>query len=218
MDPKPESAVARILDISSPLSPNLAVWPGDVPFTREAGSRLSDGDPVDLSSMRTTLHIGTHADAPSHVMQGGPTIDELELSPFLGPCEVIEVNLPAGERILPSHLKARVQAPRVLFKTSSCPDPTRFNEAFNSLSPELIGCLAEQGCVLLGLDTPSVDPFDSVDLESHRALFERGIRSLEGLRLEDARPGLYTLIALPLRIEGGDASPVRAVLMEDAHR
>ena len=210
--------MARILDISSPLSPDLAVWPGDAPFLREPQLRLAAGDPVDLSTMRTTLHIGTHADAPSHVIQGGQTIDELDLSPFLGPCEVIAVNLPVGERILPRHLSGPIQAPRVLFKTGSCPDPSRFNEAFNSLSPELIGCLAEQGCVLLGLDTPSVDPLDSQEYESHRALFERGIQSLEGLRLEDARPGLYTLVALPLRIEGGDASPVRAVLMEDIHR
>ena len=218
MDRKPESAVPHILDISSPLSPNLAVWPGDVPFTREVGSRISEGDALDLSSMRTTLHIGTHADAPSHVVQGGQTIDELALSPFLGPCEVIELNLPAGERILPHHLSGPIQAPRVLFKTGSCPDPTRFCETFNSLSPELIACLAEQGCVLLGLDTPSVDPFDSREYESHRALVERGLQSLEGLRLEDVEPGLYTLVALPLRIEGGDASPVRAVLMEETHR
>ena len=210
--------MARILDISSLLSPDLAVWPGDAPFLREPQLRLAAGDPVDLSSMRTTLHIGTHADAPSHVIRGGQTIDELDLSPFLGHCEVIEVNLPPRERILPRHLSGPIQAPRVLFKTGSCPDPSRFNEAFNSLSPELIGCLAEQGCVLLGLDTPSVDPFDSREYESHRALFERGIQSLEGLRLEDARPGLYTLVALPLRIEGGDASPVRAVLLEDIHR
>lgn len=215
MDRKPESTVARILDISSPLSPNLAVWPGDVPFALEAGSRISAGDALDLSSMRTTLHIGTHADAPSHVVQGGQSIDALELSPFLGPCEVIEVSLPTGERILPRHLPGPVRAPRVIFKTGSCPDPTRFSEAFNSLSPELIECLAEQGCVLLGLDTPSVDPFDSRECESHRALVERGLQSLEGLRLEGVEPGLYTLVALPLRIEGGDASPVRAVLMED---
>ncbi len=207
--------MARIFDITAPLSPRLAVWPGDVPFSRDIQIHQEGGHFSEVSSIHTTLHAGTHADAPSHVVQGGQTIDALELSPFLGPCQVIEVGLPPGARILPSHLKEPVRAPRVLFKTASYPDPQVFTQAFNALSPELVHHLGDQGCVLLGLDTPSVDPFDSERLESHHALFERGLRCLEGLCLKEVPPGLYTLIALPLRIQGGDGSPVRAVLVED---
>jgi arylformamidase len=103
----------------------------------------------------------------------------------------------------------------VLFRTDSYPDPERFTETFNALSPELIAMLKDQGVRLVGLDTPSVDPFGSTGLEAHRALFAAGMRCLEGLVLKDAAPGRYTLCALPLKIEGGDGSPVRAVLLED---
>lgn len=205
----------RILDITSTLSPRLAVWPGDVAFSRDISMRLADGEFADLSSMRTTLHAGTHADAPGHILPGGASIDELDLAPYLGPCEVVEVSLPARQRIQPRDLPGPIRAPRVLFKTGSYLDPEQFSETFNAFSPELIQCLHDQGCVLMGLDTPSVDPFDSTGLESHNALFRRGIRCLEGLRLKDVLPGLYTLAALPLKIEGGDGSPVRAVLLED---
>lgn len=207
--------MARVIDITSTLSPRLAVWPGDIQFTRDSRAHGEDGHFSDASSMRTTLHVGTHADAPAHILKGGRTIDELDLSAYLGPCEVIEVRLPPRARILPGHLGANVRAPRVLFKTGSYPDPERFTEDFNALSPELIHHLRNQGCVLAGLDTPSVDPFESDRLESHRALLQSGLRSLEGLWLKDVLPGLYSLVALPLKIEGGDGSPVRAVLVED---
>ncbi len=207
--------MARIIDITSTLSPRLAVWPGDVRFSRDSHAQEENGHFSDASSMRTTLHVGTHADAPAHILKDGLTIELLDLSPFLGPCEVIEVDLPARERILPRHLAGNARAPRVLFKTASYPDPELFTEAFNAFSPELVHSLRDQGCVLMGLDTPSVDPYDSERLESHHALFHCGIRWLEGLYLRDVQPGLYTLVALPLKIEGGDGSPVRAVLVED---
>ena len=204
-----------ILDITAPLSPALAVWPGDVGFTRVVSLRHADGAVVELSAITTTLHAGTHADAPAHILPGAEPIDQVGLSPYLGPCEVIEVALPPGARILPEHLPGPARAPRVLFKTGSYPDSGRFRETFNALSPELIHHLHGQGCVLLGLDTPSVDPFASVALESHQALFQHGLRCLEGLVLGHVPPGLYTLVALPLKIAGGDGSPVRAVAVLD---
>lgn len=206
--------MARILDISAPLSPDLVVWPGDEGFSRTVRMRLSEGGFADLSSIATTLHAGTHADAPGHVVDGAPAIDGVDLAPYLGPCEVMDVRLGPRERILPAHLPGEPRAPRVLLRTRSFPDPTRFTETFNALSPELVRHLHGRGCLLVGLDTPSVDPFDSAGLESHRELFRLGLRCLEGLCLEAAEPGLYFLSALPLRIRGGDGSPVRAVLLE----
>ncbi len=206
----------RVLhDISAALSPRLAVWPGDVPVSREVRMRLADGDFADLSTLHATLHAGTHADAPGHILPGGPTMEALDLEPYIGPCQVVQVVLPPGARILPEHLPGPPEAARVLFRTDSYPDPERFTEAFNALSPELITLLAAHGVVLVGLDTPSVDPFDSQALESHHALFRAGMRCLEGLVLKDVAPGRYTLCALPLKLEGGDGSPVRAVLIED---
>jgi len=106
-----------------------------------------------------------------------------------------------------------ILAPRVLFKTGSFPDPDRWNGDFNSLSPELIDWLASRDVLLVGIDTPSVDPADSQGLESHHRIFEHDLAILEGIVLDAADEGLYELIALPLRIEGADASPVRAILL-----
>jgi arylformamidase len=125
----------------------------------------------------------------------------------------MEVSLAAGERVRPEDLPGEIEAPRVLIRTGSFPNPERFTEDFNSLSAELVERAAEKGVVLLGLDTPSVDPFDDKVLEAHQALARHEMANLEGLVLEGVAPGLYTLIALPLRLEGADASPVRAVLL-----
>ncbi len=173
---------------------------------------MASGDNLELSSITTTLHLGAHADAPSHYVCEGAGMGEVELSPYVGLCQVVRVSLSHGERIRPHHL-GEIHAPRVLFRTDSFPDPEHFNKDFISLSPELIEHLHNQGCVLVGLDTPSVDPFDSKVLESHQALAHTGMYNLEGLVLEQVEPGLYTLIALPLKLEGADASPVRAILV-----
>ncbi|MDE3246882.1 MAG: cyclase family protein [Acidobacteriota bacterium] len=206
--------MGRILDISPLISERIAVWPGDIPFSRELSSAMENGDNLDLSSITATLHLGAHADAPSHYARTGAGMGDVGLAPYVGPCQVVRVSLPRGARILPFHI-GELSAPRVLFRTDSFPDAERFNQDFNSLSPELIERLHDQGCVLVGLDTPSVDPFDSKALESHQALARTGLRNLEGLALGHVEPGLYTLIALPLKIEGADASPVRAILMAE---
>lgn len=206
--------MTRILDISPLISERMAVWPGDIPFSREMSAAMEKGDHLDLSAITTTLHLGAHADAPSHYTRAGAGMGDVDLAPYVGPCQVVQVSLPPAARILPSHIGV-LRAPRVLFRTDSFPDPERFNTDFNSLSPELIEHLHSQGCVLVGLDTPSVDPFDSIALESHQALARTGMRNLEGLVLGHVEPGLYTLIALPLKLEGADASPVRAILITD---
>ncbi len=202
-----------ILDITPLLSSRIAVWPGDVPFSRTPGLEISEGANIDLSSITTTLHLGAHADAPSHYLSGGRGMADVALHPYVGLCQVVHVSLPRGERIFPRHLKDEITAPRVLFRTGSYPNPDLFNQDFNSLSPELIEHLHALNVVLVGLDTPSVDPFDSKILESHQALARTGMRNLEGLVLDHVEPGIYTLLALPLKLEGADASPVRAVLV-----
>ncbi len=202
---------ASFIDISPPLHAGIAVWPGDVAFSRELTCSFDDAG-VAASSVRTTLHAGAHADAPSHLHRDGASIDQRDLALYYGPCEVVEVMVAAGGRVPPV---GAVRAPRVLFKTGSSPDPDAFDEDFAALSPELIDDLALQGVVLVGIDTPSVDPFRSVGLESHKAAFANDLAILEGLVLDEVQPGLYTLIALPLKVVGADASPVRAVLMTD---
>lgn len=203
----------NIIDISPVLHPGVAVWPGDVPLSRQVALSIADGANIDLSSVHTTVHVGAHTDAPSHYVAGGPSIEQRPLERYLGPCEVIAVDVPRGARISPHHLPHPPRAPRVLLRTGSFPDPDVFNTDFCSLSPELVDLLADAGVVLVGIDTPSVDPFDSKLLESHQAIARRDLAILEGVLLDHVQPGLYTLVALPLRLAGADASPVRAVLL-----
>ena len=205
---------ASYIDISPRISPRTAVFPGDQPFERTIALDFKAGDHLRLSRITTTVHVGAHADAPNHYHPDGVGIQDRGLRPYFGACQVIPVTLPRGERIRPKHLEDRqILAPRVLFKTGSFPDPDRWNGDFNSLSPELIDWLASRDVLLVGIDTPSVDPADSQGLESHHRIFEHDLAILEGIVLDAADEGLYELIALPLRIEGADASPVRAILL-----
>jgi arylformamidase len=207
--------MSQLIDISPPISTRLAVWPGDVAYSRTSSLRIADGATVDLSAIHTTVHLGAHADAPNHYQNGAAGIAAQALEAYYGPCQVVAVKKQRGTRIFPSDLTAEVTAPRVLLKTGSFPDPETFTEDFNSLSPELIEHCHARGVVLIGIDTPSVDPFADKELRSHHALLAHGVANLEGLWLREVNPGRYTLIALPLRLEGADASPVRAALVAD---
>lgn len=205
---------AKIYDLTPLISSRLGVYPGDQAFTRKVSMSFAKGDHLDLSSVLTTVHLGAHADAPSHYHAKGVTIEQRHPGRYLGAAQVVRVSgLQPKERVLPRHVKVAIKAPRVLFDTGSFSDPEKWSANFNSLSPELLNWLADQGVRLVGIDTPSVDPEDSKGLESHKALFARDLAVLEGLLLKDVPEGLYTLVALPLPIEGGDASPVRAVLL-----
>jgi arylformamidase len=207
--------VTRIVDISPTLRPTIAVWPGDVPFSRAIACAIADGANIDLSSITTTVHVGAHTDAPSHYSAGGQTIDARPLDRYLGPCEVRWVDVGKGERVGPHHLTTPVAAPRVLFRTGTFPDPDRFDEDFAALSPELVEALAAQGVVLVGIDTPSIDLCHDKVLLTHTAVAKHDLAVLEGVVLDAVPPGTYTLVALPLKIAGADASPVRAVLLDE---
>ena len=201
-----------IYDITPLVSPRLAVWPGDTVVSREVLCDLARGDNITLSTLRATVHLGAHADAPSHYAVDGATMEARDLSLYLGPCQVVRVNVKRGERIRPNQVNTKITAPRMLFITGTFPNPEQFNNDFAALSPELIDQLAGQGVRLVGLDTPSVDLFESKDLPSHAACRRHDLAILEGVVLQAVPDGVYELIALPLKLEGFDASPVRAIL------
>jgi arylformamidase len=201
-----------IFDITPAITTHLGVWPGDTPPAREVLCDMRRGDNITLSTLRATVHLGAHADAPSHYGAEAPAIDERSLDYYLGPCQVVRLTVPRRMRITPAMLPGPVQAPRVLLATGTYPDPEQFNEDFAALAPELVDHLHGQGVRLVGIDTPSVDLFDSKDLPSHRRFLQHDMAILEGLLLQDVPEGLYELIALPLKLGGFDASPVRAIL------
>jgi len=204
----------RIHDITPPVSPRLAVWPGDTPASREVLLDIDRGDNLTLSTLHGTVHLGAHADAPNHYGARAPGIDERSLIPYLGRCRVIEVDVARGARIPDEAVPSPADTRRVLLKTGTYPDPENFNEDFAALSVDLVDRLHREGVVLVGIDTPSVDLFSSKDLPAHQAFLRHDMAILEGIVLRDVPAGDYELIALPLRLEGFDASPVRAVLRE----
>ncbi|NBO91268.1 MAG: arylformamidase [Planctomycetia bacterium] len=141
----------------------------------------------------------------------GPSIDQCDLSRYLGRCQVLRVKVARGQRVGP--ISQTITAEKVLIATDTYPSPEeQFAEDFAALSVEMIAALAAQGVHLIGIDTPSVDLFASKDLPAHAACLNYDIAILEGLVLSQVPEGEYELIALPLRLEGYDASPVRAIL------
>lgn len=204
----------EIIDISPRVHSGIAVFPGDTPFEQQVMMDVNQGDHLSLSWIKTTTHVGAHADAPNHYAKGGATIESRSLKPYLGAVQVIDVRLPRGERIRVKDLDSvSIQAPRVIFRTDSFLDPDRWVDDFNALSAELVDHLATQGVILVGIDTPSIDPANDKILESHGAVARNDMSILEGLVLTNVSAGRYDLIALPLNLQNGDASPVRAVLL-----
>lgn len=209
----PQPPPRPLYDISPLVDGKTAVWPGDTPFSAKDLLRIEDGASVHLSTITLTCHMGAHADAPSHYVQGAEAIDAVPLGRYLGPCLLAEVQ-PRDHAVEPADLEGvdLKGAERLLLRTGCIRDRTVFPEPLTCLTVDLVEHLAGEGIVLVGLDSPSVDRFDSKDLPVHKALYRHGIANLENLALAGVPPGRYELIALPLRLVGRDASPVRAVL------
>ncbi len=196
-----------ILDITHPLSPAIAEWPGDAPFTRTINARLAKGASVNLSSISLSVHNGTHADAPYHYDNDGLTMEQVPLDRFIGPALVIDVT---GYDPIP--IEALQPAERILLRTGGHPDITRFPDDFPVLAEDATDWLGQNGVKLIGVDVPSVDKPSSKHLPIHHGLRRNGVLILENLNLAGVDPGPAELIALPLKIVGADGSPVRAVL------
>jgi arylformamidase len=202
----------RLWDISPPISPETPAFPGDTTYSQRWTARIGPGCPVNLSAITLSPHLGAHADAPLHYGDHAQAIGELDLEPYLGPCRVIHA-IDRGPFVTPEHLAhaASDLPPRVLVRTCR-KAPTTWSDAFSTFAPLTIQWLAERGVRLIGIDAQSVDPADSKTLDSHQQLLRHGMRVLENLVLDEVPAGDYELIALPLRLAGADASPVRAVL------
>jgi arylformamidase len=201
-----------IFDISRPLDSTLAPWPGDRPFRFELTAKQSEGSSVNVGAISSSVHSGTHVDAPFHYRNDGLRTDSLDLSTYLGPALVVDAR---GWEQIPWEVLAGhdlTRTPRVLFRTDGWLNSARFPEQIPVLAPGVATLLGEGGIVLVGVDLPSVDQIDSKHLPNHHALDTAGIRILEGLDLADVPPGAYELIALPLKLVGADGAPVRAVL------
>ncbi len=201
-----------IYDITPPIAPELKVFPGDTPPQREVLMDMKRGDAITLSTLRSTVHVGAHVDAPSHYGVDGRTIDEQPLELYIGLCQVVHIHARRGSRLEIDDIRAPIKAERVLLRTGTFPDTTVWSADFAAMSPALVDHLHTQGVKLVGIDTPSVDTSDSKDLPAHQRFLANDMAIMEGIVLDDVPEGMYELIALPLKLVGFDGSPVRAIL------
>ena len=201
----------KIWDISPWVDTSSAVFPGDTAYRLEPHFVLGPGCPVNVGRITLSAHTGAHADAPLHYANAAPAIGAVALEPYLGPCRVVHC-IDCGPLIEPGHVAGALAdlPPRLLVRTLE--HARQSWEPFTAFAPATIALLAAHGVLLVGIDTPSVDPASSADLQAHHQLLQHGLRVLENLVLDDVPEGDYELIALPLKLAHADASPVRAIL------
>jgi arylformamidase len=195
----------------------MPVWPGDTPFAERRTWAIGPGCPVNVSAVTLSTHAGAHADAPFHYDPTGARSGEADLARYLGPCRVIDCTH-AGRIVEPNHVAAWLDGspPRLLLKTYVNAPTDSWDGAFTAVAPATIERCADAGIVLIGTDTPSLDPPESKTMDAHQAIRRRGLSILEGLVFDEVAAGDYELIALPLKFADLDAAPVRAVLRESS--
>lgn len=202
----------KIWDITPTISKDFPLWPGTPSFNRIVEEDMQKGDSTTCSSINCTVHLGVHADAPSHYAKDGLTIDQCSLEHYLGLCQVIRLDVPRGASITQKMVKQEIKAPRLLFACSTFDFTKPFQTDFASFDPDYFEFLGKNHVITVGIDCPSVDLFDAAELPCHLLAHQYNIALLENLDLKDVPEGLYELIALPLKIKDCDASPVRAIL------
>ncbi len=209
----------KIIDISVPVSSTLPVYAGDPPATIMRVADFAKGDQMTLSSIAMGVHTGTHMDAPLHFIPGGKTIEQLDLNVLVGPARVVEL-LGVEREISANDLEAAnlpAGTQRILFKTrnSALWAEPGFEENFVGIGADAAQWLVEHAVRLVAIDYLSVEIFGSRDFPTHQILLGAGIIAVEGVDLRNVAPGAYQLICLPIKLQGAEGAPARAVLIQE---
>jgi arylformamidase len=214
----------KIWDISRTLSNDFAEWPGDEPFHHRLTREIAKGQTVNLGAIAMSVHNGTHADARLHFDPKGESIEKAPLDIYLGRATVVDLaqtffcskekHLITTEDLTP-HAEEIAATSRLLVKTGRWSDSTIFPNQIPVIAADVPVWLQKNGVKLFGLDLPSMDEIDSKSLQNHHALARAGVAIVESLDLSEVAAGIYNLVALPLKITGGDGAPMRAVLWRD---
>jgi arylformamidase len=202
------------IDISRPVHPGMAVWPGDPATKFERVQDMAKGDACTVTRLCMCVHAATHLDAPSHFLPDGKDMTAMPLETGIGRARVIGIEdtkaVTAAE--LAGHGIRRGE--RLLFRTANSKrlaGPGPFAEDFVSIAEDAARYLAEKRVRLIGVDYLSVGGFHDDGAATHRILLEAGIWLLEGLDLSGLSPGPVELVCLPLRLVGTEGAPARAV-------
>jgi len=209
----------KIYDISIPISPTMPTYPGDPPVIIEPIKQIGKGSRSNVSRVSFGDHTGTHFDPPLHFIPGGKPIDQLDLRVLYGAARVVDFTRVEREITVRDLERARVpkRATRLLFKTRSSTlwERAGFQKEYVGIAWDAAQWLVDRGVKLVGVDYLSVETFGASEPRTHRTLLGAGVIVVEGLNLRDIAPGKYTFIGLPLKIQGGDGAPGRAVLIAE---
>jgi len=207
------------IDATYSIHAGMPVWPGQPEVQVGALSVIESPGEAAVSSLRMSAHTGTHLDAPSHFIAGDDDITAFPLSLARGHVRVVEVPGPGhlGVADLVAYEGRTgpvVRDDRVFFRTrnSDCDWSRRsFSEGYAAVNPDLARGLVDRGVALVGVDYLSVAPFEDA-ATTHRLLLQARVWIAEGLNLRDVTEGIYNYVALPLKIIGSDASPLRVLV------
>jgi arylformamidase len=205
----------NIIDLSHTISPGMPVYPGDDPpvFTNRAAI---DEDGFAEKGITLGSHVGTHIDAPAHIIPYAPTLDRMPIDRFAGQGSVIDLTGMKNPEIDTSFLRSYES----LFKTSEFIllhtgwhrfwGQDNYLRGYPILSIEAALWVRSFGLKGIGVDAISVDEIEAIDLPIHKILLERML-IIENLTNLDKLPKTgFIFSCLPLKLENADASPVRA--------
>lgn len=204
------------IDVSQPLCKGLAVWPGDTPLQISAAKRIAQGAHSNVSILTMSSHTGTHIDAPWHFEEDGKRLHEMDTSVFFGEALLLDYSL--VDSVTTEGLEDTPLPPRVLFKTRNSKHPAAapFDENYAALNGEVAQRLVDDGVRLVGIDGPSVGPFDEAQHEIHHRLLRNDVLVVEGLRLQGISAGTCRFVVLPLPVTDLDGAPCRAFIGKEA--
>lgn len=209
------------IDISVPVRSAMVSWPGDPPVEIKRVSSVEAGDTATVSHLSFGSHTGTHMDAPAHFIAGGASLDAISWQAVMGQARVL--HLPGVRVVTAEVLKEHAvrKHERLLLKTENSTAEwweRPFQEDFVHLDESAAAYLAERGTLLIGVDYLSVSGYSDNPALVHRALLANGVWIVEGLNLVGVEAGDYELVCLPLKLDGGDGAPARALLRKAAQQ
>jgi arylformamidase len=206
-----------LLDVTLPLDARLPIWPANPPFDLTPVKRIADGASSNVSRLTLGTHTGTHIDAPRHMIDGAPTLDQLPLEVLVGPARVVAVDTDRAIELRHVTGDALQGSTRILFKTrnSTFWGSPQFRTDFVFLTEEAARALVEAGVRLVGIDYLSIEEYKKPGAPAHKALLSAGVVIVEGLDLSQAEAGPYDLMCLPIAVAGADGAPARVLLRRE---